>query len=118
MTDDSSDLDRAIGERVMGYTPGDMARSGYPQFSTNLALAWLVRDRMRAHKTAPNLLLVCYAYNRTYAKFTLGDFDAGEEGWSEGNGDDATPHAICLAALAVVPEGAGPEIWHDFGVRM
>ncbi len=67
---------------------------------------------MRQHKAAPNLLLICYAYNRTYAKFTMGDFDAGEEGWAEGNGEHATPYAVCMAALDVVPEHPGAGLWH------
>jgi hypothetical protein len=70
-----------------------------PHYSTNIAAAWMVAEHVTRTRGVP-LQLVCYGYARTYAKLSI-DFDSNA-GWSEANGEHATPLAICLAALAAM----------------
>ena len=77
------------------------ARGGPPVFSTSIAAAWQVVEKMREH---PNVLLhtlhlVAYPYNRAYAAFA-GLPDDGD--FVEANGDHSVPLAICRAALRAI----------------
>lgn len=115
-------LDERIAERVLGWVPvlhygkrgtGFWAPSGCESdgpyltdeeihhFSTDIAAAWTLGAALRARPDGWrfNLHVVEYAYGRTYAYFGA---DPDGVAWSEGNGEHATPHAICLAALAAV----------------
>lgn len=69
--------------------------------SARLDDAWRVVAAMQQHDDPrkQTLRLVAYPYARTYATFNL---DAEEHEWCEGNGEYATPLAICLAALEAV----------------
>ena len=70
-----------------------------PRYSTDIAAAWSVVEKMREYPDARfrTLRLVAYSYSRTYASFD--SMDEGED-WHEANGEHATPLAICKAALA------------------
>jgi hypothetical protein len=74
-------------------------------YSTDIAAAWRIVERMRNHPDARfrTLRLVAYPYNRTYATFDA----LNEDDWVEANGEHATPTAICLAALAVLDATPG-----------
>jgi hypothetical protein len=118
--DAGRELDALVAEKIFGYEwrthllygdksirllwhPDDDQPRGddfegiddLPCFSTNINAAWQVVEEMQAQ--ARNLQLVSYCYGRTYASF--GPIGEDEEGWREANGEHATPHAICLAAL-------------------
>ncbi len=71
-----------------------------PAYSTDIAAAWTVVEKMRQHSEPRfrTLRLVAYSYNRTYATF---DSSEDSDDWAEGNGEHATEFAICLAGLAV-----------------
>lgn len=71
-----------------------------PRYSTSIADAWKVVEKMREHPN-PNrrtLHIVSYPYNRTYATF---DSEKGRDGdgWTEANGPHHDSMGICLAAL-------------------
>lgn len=78
-----------------------------PHYSTEISAAWEVVEKLGAHPGPRfrTLHMVVYPYRRTYATF---DYDRAESGddWAEGNGEHATPLAICRAALEAV--GATP----------
>jgi hypothetical protein len=103
-------LNAEVAERVMGldltwrrFSLDGLNRDlgpvrAVPAYSTDLAAAWRIVERMRDHPDARfrTLRLVAYPYNRTYATFDA----LNEDEWTEANGEHATPTAICLAALA------------------
>lgn len=72
----------------------------FRRYSTSIADAWLVVEKMRKHPDAHcrTLRMVSYPYNRTYATF---DLDLDSEDWVEANGEHADAEAICGAALRV-----------------
>lgn len=74
-------------------------------YSGSIAAAWEVVKKMQENPDPRfrTLRLVAYSYNRTYATFDsrANSFD-DDDAWHEANGDDATPLAICLAALKSV----------------
>lgn len=78
-------------------------------FSTDIAAAFQLVAWMAEHANTryKNLSLTAYCYNRTYATFDSQAFtDYADDTWGEGNGDHATPFAICIAALKAL-ETAG-----------
>lgn len=79
---------------------GDMPEHWQPEFSTEIEDAWKVVEKMREHPDARyrTLFIVAYSYNRTYATFDAEARD-DDKAWTEANGDNAAPMAICLAAL-------------------
>lgn len=87
-----------------GETTLAMARA-WPHYSTDIAAAWEVVEKMRDHPDPRfrTLRLVAYSYNRTYATFDI----ENEDDWTEANGDHASPLAICRAALVAL---ADPEV--------
>lgn len=107
-----NDLDYIVAERVFGWSlesEHDVWRSGeegkfecfeedLPEFSTMMGDARLVVEAMFAQPIVKLrvLRLVSYPYNRTYASFNT---DQGEDEWTEANGHNHLPLAICLAAL-------------------
>jgi hypothetical protein len=112
------ELDALIAVRIMGYiqapnpsvlfTPNHTDEHpeicfGPKPYSTDIAYAWQVVERMKEHAPVEfkNLSLVAYCYNRTYASFSAEAIRHGE-GFEEANGEYATPLAICRAALAAV----------------
>lgn len=103
------------GEQVVWITPTGTieacSRCGnLPRFSSHITEAWRVVEKMRAcpDVSRRNLQLMAYSYNRTYAAFdAAAAFDDHHPSWAEANGDLATPHAICLAALKAVAISSG-----------
>jgi hypothetical protein len=109
------EIDKRIARTVFGVTgePWDQPpteMSGFedepspnplPRYSTDIAAAFLVVEKLREHPDpcSRNLRLVAWCYNRTYATF---DALAEGDAWTEANGEHATPLAICLAALAAI----------------
>jgi hypothetical protein len=88
------EMDALVAEKVMG------ARYSVPRYSADIAAAWEVVERMREHPDPRfrTLRMVAYPYNRTYATFDA----ENEDEWTEANGENATPLAICRAALAAL----------------
>lgn len=95
------ELDALIAEKVMGI-PEDspqMEFDGPPAYSTDIASAWQVVEKLQA-------------FNPFWNRAAFMDFDLSPtdpKGWTCNFGDDNTreyadtvPHAICLAALKMV----------------
>lgn len=117
MTDAGRALDYAVAEQVFGWKRGKRWGNGNgewifpqgetyfrndwdgtPNYSTDIAAAWSVVEKLA--KNGHNLTMRQYAYHRTYASFGAGDWEDLE--FEEGNGEYCTPEAICLAAMKAV----------------
>lgn len=116
------ELDKEVAEKIFGWT--DFAGEEYsllgvppqaknqnrrwsvPYFSIDLKEAWSVVREMKSDKYGlggRNLHLIEYAYNRSYASFADHGFSGSDDSLNgEGNGEYATPEAICKAALLLV----------------
>lgn len=96
------DVINGPANELFAVLPGNRAVNRVPYFSTDIAAAWDVVEKVReiSPPRFQNLQLIVYAYNRTYATFdaeAFSDYDSAT--WTEANGEHATPLAICLAAL-------------------
>jgi hypothetical protein len=108
--EESHDVTRFFGKPAEHTAPkwlGTWDGVGFvavPDYAANMSAAQQVVEEMavRDQSRPLNLLLMCYAYKRTYACFTTGAYDWGDGIVSEGNGEYATPTAICRAALAAL----------------
>jgi len=81
--------------------------SSVPAYSTDMNDAWRVVEKMREQQDVRfvNLQMTVYSYSRTYATFdSKAWYDYTPETWAEGNGEYATPLAICRAALMAISE--------------
>ena len=118
------ELDKLVAENVMGWREckvgieqdikglvgfgldrqGQFRRS-FPEYSTNIADAWLVVEEMAKRSNALALQAPGSTdMNEAYRDFTrwTADFDTNNiRVHTEAEGDTA-PHAICLAALRIV----------------
>ena len=81
---------------------GELLPLGATDFSTDIAAAWQVVEKLTVETT--NFRLIRYAYNRVYACFSFTDWD--EDITGEGNGEYSAPLAICKAALKVITQPA------------
>ena len=91
------ELDALVAEKVMGWAPGER---GTPAFSTSIAAAWEVVEKMRADKLS--VTLTGYWEGST-GKWWVNVLDNVETVATVRT--DTAPHAICLAALKAVEDG-------------
>lgn len=116
-----AECDRRIRESFKKHVADGMrlwpAQYCGPEYSTDIASAWLIVEKMRDHPDAMSrtLRMVVYPYNRTYATF---DLRRDEDDWTEANGEHATPLAICLAALKAVESPNHPHALRNSGIKM
>lgn len=103
------ELDALVAEKVLGYeiTPGGY--TGYlPSFSTDIAAAWEVVEKLRAMNSTLELYSPGALVNDEmgiHAVEWQATFKSWEEPWGpHGPSVEAqtAPHAICLAALKAV----------------
>jgi hypothetical protein len=87
-----NEMDALIEVYVFG---DDGTNATNKHYSTDIAAAWLVVERMK--KLHLNLHLVEYGYDRSYATF-----DENASHYVEANGENCTALAICRAALLMV----------------
>jgi hypothetical protein len=103
------ELDALIAEKVMGYVPPrpgtvgydmkDLPRNRVPHYSTDIAAAWQVVEKL-------NLLSKmkdgCLYFDPSLNKWVISEWSGGRE-FAEGSVEaDTAPHAICLAALKAI----------------
>lgn len=89
------ELDALIAERVMGGKTKCTEIPGYefiPNYSEDIAAAWEVVEKLK--KPRPIFNLEC---DQRLGRWNANFYGAAAEG-------DTAPHAICLAALAALPE--------------
>lgn len=101
------EMDAAIARHVFGETVNRFpfgwkqgtleAWNSIPHYSTDMTAAFRIVEKLGRERNW-TLDLKVYGYGRTYAWFD----HIGQDWASEGNGEHATAHAICLAALAAL----------------
>lgn len=102
------ELDALVAEKVMGRRPGPEfhwnfgthveTTGGLPQYSTSIADAWLVVEKMFELGWCFDLNL----YSRYTAVFRKSYLPSRANTDSFEGKEDTAPHAICLAALKAV----------------
>lgn len=106
------ELDCAVAEEVMGlricHDPGCAAWGGLhefdegeeiPHYSTDIAAAWEVVDRMKEVGRFPEIR---FGYDGWYAIHHEGDHHCGHPCVKAGATESTPPEAICRAALKAV----------------
>lgn len=90
---------------MIQYIPGGMGINPVPRFSTDIAAAWLVVDRIMAQFTQWQP----YFQLRTCGTFYTAVFDSDEMNNPVTEDGDTAPLAICLAALKATGESHAAE---------
>lgn len=86
------ELDALIAEKVMGVHPFDVREGTVRTYTTNIADAWLVVDRLERMDIEVKITIFPKAATRVDFK----DYHTGSEGTVQ---EYTAPLALCLAAL-------------------
>lgn len=87
-------FDRTVAEEVMGRTFGDP--EAVPPYSSEIAAAWEVVERLRAKGADVQIALCSYGHAWAVGFKPLAE---GCELHAAGHVSDSAPFAICMAAL-------------------
>lgn len=102
------ELDALVAEKVMGVKDPQMFPNfgaAVPRYSTDIASAWLVVEKMR--ENIKDVLTLAGPSDETpkwWATFDKKWHGRASQNLFEWESGDTAPHAICLAALKAVGE--------------